>query len=62
MINSEDSNAEELNTHIGNTNWCTSGNCSKMEHQHKVFVVFNEIFFFFFFYIQQNKNYINTLK
>ena len=30
-ISSEDSSDEELNTHIGNTNWCICGNCSKME-------------------------------
>ena len=30
-ISSEDGSDEELNTHIGNTNWCTCGNCSKVE-------------------------------
>ena len=26
-----DDNSDELNTRIGNTNWCICGNCSKME-------------------------------
>ena len=26
-----DNSDEELNTRIGNTNWCICGNCSKME-------------------------------
>ena len=30
-ICSDDNSDEELNTRIGNTNWCICGNCSKME-------------------------------
>ena len=31
QICSDDNSDEELNTRIGNTNWCICGNCSKME-------------------------------
>ena len=31
LICSDDNSDEELNTRIGNTNWCICGNCSKME-------------------------------
>ena len=38
-IISEGSSEKELNKHIGNTNYNTCSNCSKMEHQQNVFVV-----------------------
>ena len=38
-ICSDDNSDEELNTRIGNTNWCICGNFSKMETSTEVFVV-----------------------